>query len=212
MSMTTALLGAPAKAAPTKRQQIFDGARKIFLRDGFDAASVNELALGAGVSKATLYAYFASKEKLFEAMVFDDRRQQAEQVFKFDSHDASVRTYLQQVGLRLSQALLRPETLAYTRMVIAAAAKFPDIGRAFYEAGPSYGVKRVGDFLAERSTAGEISVPDAEIAAHQFLDLCVSGIMKPLLFGATAAPAPETVAARVNEAVVMILARYGTKG
>ncbi len=209
MTSAAAQLATPFQPARTKRQQIFDGARKVFLKDGFDAASVNDLALAAGVSKATLYAYFASKEKLFEAMVFEDRRQQAEQVFHIDTEHSSVREYLEQVGLRLSTALLRPDTLAYTRMVIAAAAKFPDIGRAFYEAGPAFGVKRVGDFLRQRRLAGEIKVDDTELAAHQFLDLCVSGIMKPLLFGMRESPEPALVAARVEAAVTMIMARYG---
>jgi AcrR family transcriptional regulator len=50
-----------------KRRQIMDGARKVFLAEGFDAASMGEIARKAGVSKGTLYVYFDSKERLFEA-------------------------------------------------------------------------------------------------------------------------------------------------
>ena len=63
-----------------KRQQILDGARRCFLALGFDAASMNDIVKAAGVSKGTVYAYFPSKEKLFEAMVYVDRRRSAEQV------------------------------------------------------------------------------------------------------------------------------------
>ncbi|MBV8107083.1 MAG: helix-turn-helix transcriptional regulator, partial [Hyphomicrobiales bacterium] len=52
-----------------KRRQIMDGARTVFLSAGFDGASMNDIARAAGVSKGTLYAYFTSKEELFEAII-----------------------------------------------------------------------------------------------------------------------------------------------
>jgi AcrR family transcriptional regulator len=52
-----------------KRRQIIEGARRVFLAQGFDAASMGEIARAAGVSKGTLYVYFENKEQLFEAIV-----------------------------------------------------------------------------------------------------------------------------------------------
>ena len=48
-----------------KFQQVLDGAREVFLRDGFEGASVDDIARAAGVSKATLYSYFPDKRLLF---------------------------------------------------------------------------------------------------------------------------------------------------
>jgi len=44
-----------------KRRQIMDGARAVFLAQGFDAASMGDIARKAGVSKGTLYVYFDSE-------------------------------------------------------------------------------------------------------------------------------------------------------
>ena len=55
-----------------KRRQIVEGARQIFLAHGFDAASMNDIARTAGVSKGTLYVYFENKEQLFEAIVHEE--------------------------------------------------------------------------------------------------------------------------------------------
>jgi len=52
-----------------KRRQIIDGACRVFLERGFDAASMGEIAREAAVSKGTLYVYFKSKEELFAAIV-----------------------------------------------------------------------------------------------------------------------------------------------
>ena len=61
-----------------KRRQIIEGARAIFLSQGFDAASMNDIARAAGVSKGTLYVYFKDKEQLFEAIVEQECETQAE--------------------------------------------------------------------------------------------------------------------------------------
>jgi len=53
---------AEARSESAKRRQIIDGACRMFLAQGFDAASMGAIAREAGVSKGTLYVYFKSKE------------------------------------------------------------------------------------------------------------------------------------------------------
>ena len=52
-----------------KVEQVLAGAREVFLRDGFEGASVDEIAKVSGVSKATLYSYFSDKRRLFQEVV-----------------------------------------------------------------------------------------------------------------------------------------------
>ncbi len=68
----------------SKRRQILDGARKVFMDLGFDGASMNEIARSAGVSKGTLYVYFADKNRLFEAIVEEEALDHGQVVFNFD--------------------------------------------------------------------------------------------------------------------------------
>ena len=81
-----------------KRRQILDGARAVFLADGFDAASMNEIARAAGVSKGTLYVYFDSKDELFAALIREEKREQAEQICRFDNDDPDVEAVLRIFG------------------------------------------------------------------------------------------------------------------
>ena len=60
-----------AGADPAKRAQILEGAAQAFLEKGFDAASMEDVRRAAGVSKGTIYVYFADKAELFEALVAD---------------------------------------------------------------------------------------------------------------------------------------------
>ena len=126
-----------------KRRQILDGARRVFLADGFDGASMNEVARSAGVSKGTLYVYFTDKQDLFAALIRDEKQSQAEQLCRFDTDDVDVRATLLALGVRLMELMTRPESIAQLRTVVAVAAKFPAIGRAYYEAGPLFGRRRL---------------------------------------------------------------------
>jgi AcrR family transcriptional regulator len=169
-----------------KRQQILDGAKQCFLAQGFDGASMNDIVKAAGVSKGTVYAYFPSKEKLFEALIFRDRRNQAEQVVVIEDYSLPMEEVLRQLAKRLGGLYNNAETLAYLRLVIAAADKFPDIGRAFYEAGPAYGIAKIADYLQHKMDDGTLVRADARLAAMQFVELVQCGLIKPRLFASEA--------------------------
>src|SRR5262249_24397973 len=96
--MSTVVSDAPVAIDSDKRRQIIDGARTVFLAQGFDAASMGEIARKAGVSKGTLYVYFDSKESLFEAIAHEQCHAQAEQVFALDHVDRDVERVLTRLG------------------------------------------------------------------------------------------------------------------
>jgi AcrR family transcriptional regulator len=60
-----------AVLAAEKRRRIFDAAREVIMRKGYDGTTMEEIALGAAVGKGTLYNFFASKDDLFLSLVLD---------------------------------------------------------------------------------------------------------------------------------------------
>ncbi len=192
-----------------KRQQIMEGARRIFLQDGFDGASIGDIVRAAGVSKGTLYAYFPGKEKLFEALVIEDRRKQAEVLFALDENDRDVARVLRRLGQTFLDMLLAPSSLDFLRIVIGAAAKFPAIGKAYFDAGPCYGTTRLGCYLERLTAQGLLRVDDPKLAARQFLDMCKTGIHLRMMLGDREPPAREEIERNLNSAVRVFLAAYG---
>src|SRR5271156_1800646 len=122
--MDARISGESEGEASAKRRQIMEGARTVFLASGFDGASMNDIARIAGVSKGTLYVYFTSKEQLFEALIREERRQQAERLTDFSVDSEDIGHALFNFGCRLIEMMTRPDTLAHVRMVIAASHKF----------------------------------------------------------------------------------------
>jgi AcrR family transcriptional regulator len=197
-----------ANDGSAKRRQIVEGARQVFLNAGFDGASMNDIARAAGVSKGTLYAYFNSKDQLFEAIIRGEFAQAAERLCKF-RREGDVRDMLKDFGVRLISRMSEPGTRSLARVVIAAAEKFPHVGRAFYEAGPLFGATRLAAELENLQRSGALKVPDPERAAWQFVDLCQSYIYKRLVFGVVDSISPEEIEASVEAGVDVFLKAYG---
>jgi AcrR family transcriptional regulator len=191
-----------------KRRQVMDGARAVFLSAGFDGASMNDIARAAGVSKGTLYAYFDSKEQLFEALIREERGQQAERLCAFPADPSDPGAQLRGFGRRLVEMMARPETVAQVRVVIAATGKFPRLGQVFYEAGPHYGVQKLAARLHAFVESGALEIADTERAARQFIDLCLSGVHKRLLFGVVDSVAPNEIDDAVDAALDVFLKAY----
>jgi AcrR family transcriptional regulator len=201
----------PVSEDNAKRRQIVDGARKIFLAHGFDAASMNDIAKAAGVSKGTLYVYFQNKEQLFEAIVHEECQVHAEGTFDLDPDDHDVGAVLRRLGTAYIEFLCSPAKASALRTVIAIADRMPEIGKVFYETGPAEGIARLAGYLRAQTQAGVLAIDDIEIAAAQFLDACQATLFKPVLFNFAEAPTPERIAHAVGIAVKTFLAAYRAK-
>ena len=121
MQPTPAETSLHAALDSAKRRQIVDGARQVFLAQGFDAASMGEIARAAGVSKGTLYVYFESKEELFAALVKSQCALTAERLFELDVDNHDLRDVLTRLGLSFVAAMIEPRHVATIRMVIGSA-------------------------------------------------------------------------------------------
>lgn len=191
-----------------KRRQILEGARAVFLAQGFDAASMGEIARTAGVSKGTLYVYFDSKERLFQEIVQEQCRSHAEQVFALDSEDHDVEAMLTRLGRDFVRFVCRPNGVSPLRTVISIADRMPEIGKAFYETGPAFGIARVARYFEDQVAAGVLAIEDCDLAAAQFLDSCQSTTFKPMLFNVAGRPSDERIDHVVATAVRTFLAAY----
>lgn len=194
-----------------KRRQIVEGARSVFLAHGFDAASMGEIAKVAGVSKGTLYVYFKDKDELFKAIVERECLIQAEGIFDFDTANPDVAGTLTRTGVAYVHALCAPSRQAPLRAVIAIADRMPNIGRTFYETGPAIGLGKMRAYLEAQVAAGRLEIPDCEIAAAQFIEMCQALLFKPVLFNFAPTPPLERIQYVVNMAVRTFMAAYSKK-
>ncbi|MEY8879838.1 TetR/AcrR family transcriptional regulator [Donghicola sp. XS_ASV15] len=193
-----------------KFDQVLEGARQIFMRDGFEGASVDDIAQAAGVSKATLYSYFADKRLLFMEVARSECAGQADKASVEITADAGVRAVMTYVGERLFAFATSEMGLKIYRICVAESARFPELGQAFFSSGPEVMVARLSEYFAEAEERGEVRIPDKRLAAFQFAEMCKSDIWLQLVLGLRQTVSPHEQKHVIEGAVDTFLARYGT--
>ncbi len=194
----------------SKRRQILEGARKVFMDLGFDGASMGVIARAAGVSKGTLYVYFLDKCALFQAIVEEESLQQGAAIFKFDPA-RDVAANLAGFGEAYIALICRPGGGSAIRTVMAIAERMPDVGRRYYDRVLEGTINRLAAYLEGRVKAGELAIDDCQLAASQFQLMCQATLFLPFIFQAAPAPSSERIHEVVASAVRMFLAAYGVK-
>jgi AcrR family transcriptional regulator len=207
----SAALSVVGEEDSAKRRQILDGARAVFMDLGYDGASMGVIARAAGVSKGTLYVYFADKNRLFEAIVEQESLEQGKAVFNLDPK-RDVTVTLREFGQAYIQLLCRPGGGSAIRTVMAIAERMPDVGRRFYERVLAYTINRLAQFLDAKVKDGQLAIDDCELAATQFMQMCQATLFQPFIFQAAPAPTPEQIARVVDSAIRMFLAAYQARG
>lgn len=192
-----------------KFDQVLNGARQVFLSDGFEGASVDEIARVAGVSKATLYSYFPDKRLLFmEVATAECQRQARDALDKIDMA-ALPREVLTQTGLHFLNFITSEIGQRIFRISVAESDRFPELGQKFYNSGPAVFRSELAAYFKQAEARGELRVKDHTMAADQFGELCKADIWPRLIFGMIQSVS-ETEAQRVvDNAVDTFMARYG---
>jgi AcrR family transcriptional regulator len=194
----------------SKRRQILDGARKVFMDLGFDGASMGEIARAAGVSKGTLYVYFADKCGLFETIVEEEKIEQSRSAFNFDP-DRDVDTTLPEFGRAYISMLCRPGGGSAIRTVMAIAERMPEVGSRFYTNVIAMTVDRFAAYLEARARLGELMIDDYQLAAWQFMQMCQATLFQAFIFQAKPSPSPDQIAKVVDSATRVFFAAYRPK-
>lgn len=194
----------------SKRRQILAGARKVFMDLGFDGASMGEIARAAGVSKGTLYVYFADKSALFESILEEEALQHGQVVFNFDpARDAE--TTLRDFGAAYLHLLCRPGGGSAIRTVMAIAERMPDVGRRYYFRVLDKTINRLSEYLKAHVAPGDLAIDDCDLAASQFMELCKASLFLPLVFQAAPPPSEQRMMEVIDSATRMFLAAYKAK-
>ena len=194
-----------------KFDQVLEGARTVFLRDGFERASVDDIAREAGVSKATLYAYFPDKRLLFmEIATVECRRQTAEAEAQIDVN-APAADLLRLAAEKIIAFFTSDLGQRIYRIAVSEAENFPTLAHEFYHSGPLLIRARLSHYMRYAMARGELDIDDVDLAADQFAQLCKADLQDRMIFGAAPCCTPKDAQRIIDGAVAMFMARYGVR-
>jgi TetR/AcrR family transcriptional regulator, mexJK operon transcriptional repressor len=163
--------GGPRDAGNDKAGRILAAAHTLFLQQGYGDTSMDAIARRAAVSKATLYSHFDSKAALFAALIVTECRHLSDAIGRRELDEPDIRSTLLAVAHDFNNLLCAGDGLTMFRIVVAEAPRFPELGRIFYESGPTVMIDRVAAILRRAADRGLLEVLDPRIAAIQFISL-----------------------------------------
>jgi TetR/AcrR family transcriptional repressor of mexJK operon len=194
-----------------KRRQILAAAEALFLSQGYGAVSMDAVARLAGVSKATLYAHFTSKDALFATIVADKGSQTPIEPGLFPDHVEDLHAALTAIGQRVVRFMLLPRTLAIFRVTIAESGRFPELGRAFWENGPELFADTFCAWISSPAVRVHLHAPDPLTATHHFMSLMRSTLFLRATLGLAGDPTEAEIDTTVEDAVGAWLRAYGAE-
>jgi TetR/AcrR family transcriptional regulator, mexJK operon transcriptional repressor len=196
---TSEELGPRARA---KREQILDGARRVFLRDGFAATSTDAIAAEAGVSKRTLYAYYPSKEDLFvdvlRRLTLENPQTRALESMEGMSpkNREELRRDLLELARKIVTTMMQPDYLLLLRTTIADTHRFPQLGGLFRATVPERAMNSFAVFIERVREQGMVRKDvSGDAAARMFIGpfLTYAVLNGLLVEGSPQPPAPEKI-------------------
>jgi AcrR family transcriptional regulator len=162
--------------------RILDAAQAEFMATGYEAASTNRITDAFGGSKATIFRYFPTKEKMLEAVIRRIAGRWRETVAREGMPELAPREWLELYASRILSWLLSEESLFLGRLAVAEGHKFPDLSLVFEETASKPLQRILEQRLAAWTRLGLLTSRDPKNDAVHFLDLLIGGPVSRALY------------------------------
>lgn len=177
----------PFLAGEDKRSVILRAAHTLFLRDGFSVTSMDAVTKEAGVSKATVYAHFDSKNKLFEELIRGGSEGTLQSLPPLVRLGGEPADELSQFFDPFLNVLIGCGGYAWSRLVIAEAVRHPELAELFFKCTLGRIASMVEDYFRVLSVERQTAFPEPRLAAESFLAVVLLGpLQRVLLLGPAA--------------------------
>lgn len=171
---------------PEKRAAIARAALRLFVRDGYERTSVDNIAREAGVSKRTVYSHYADKEQLFLSVTEQTIESLMGVINEIADRELFVPGDITGRLVNFTRATARamarlPERQALIRVILTESPRFPELLAQWR------GKRRLTPFLeqalAELGPDSPLDVADPEEAAGHLAALTFGQVNNRTLFG-----------------------------
>ena len=186
--------------------KILDAATELFLKVGYEQASIDAILVQSGGSKSTLYAYFPTKQDLFRSVI--DNVVDNSDVGAALDICGNARVVLTDFAVSRQRVVLSPRHRAVLGLVIAERERFPDLAAIYWERGPQKSQRLLATYLEALKHREILAIDDAEEAAEFFVGMLFQHWHKQLFYVNLPLPSEAIVRARAERVVARFWAAY----
>jgi TetR/AcrR family transcriptional repressor of mexJK operon len=191
-----------------KRASILDAAKRLFIEQGYQGVSMDQIAAAAGVSKLTVYSHFGDKETLFsEAITAKCQEVLPDELF-VRPPDGPLREQLRAIGHAFFALITSEEAISMHRMMNTPGTAENTLRELFWNAGPRRVQEVFGQFLQARVDQGQLRIDDIALASSQFFSLLKGELHPMMACGLCVAPGAAEVSRHIDATVDFFLRAY----
>jgi AcrR family transcriptional regulator len=185
--------------------KILEAATELFLKVGYEQASIDAILVQSGGSKSTLYAYFPTKEDLFRSVI--------DAIVAHDPGTAldiggNARLVLTEWAVSRQRVVLSPRHRAVLGLVLAERERFPDLPRIYFERGPSKSQRLLATYLEALKHREVLDIPDANEAAEFFVGLLMQHWHLQIFYVSAPPPSDAVMREHAEHVVTRFFAMY----
>jgi TetR/AcrR family transcriptional repressor of mexJK operon len=179
------------KEAERRHRTLLKTATRLFLKNGWDGTSIDEISRQSGIAKRFIYARYADKAALFIGALQRFIEEHAQTLQLSEQIPTNVDQGLYALGKRLLALALRPDALTFHRLFMAEAHRFPELARLFVEHNRRRGLGDIEQTLRSYADRGDIELGNPQIRAEQFFILVVGVPQRMAMLIGRAPPAED---------------------
>lgn len=172
------------RRADARPDEVLDAALTVFMREGFEAARVEDIAKIAGISKATVYLYFPSKVTLLEGLVKRSISPVAIMVEKMlEQFKGTAKEAIALVLELVSSRMLDPKVYGVPVIVMREANRFPDLAKIYHDEVLSHVLPALRSVIDRGIASGELRNVDAEFTVKNIIGPLFMHVVAAGIFG-----------------------------
>ncbi len=191
-------------ASPARVLQV---AERLFLKKGYNATTIREIAAASKVSNATIVKYFGGKPELFVCIVAEvtARLIGAADIDFADMPEQGLKTW----GAAVLSVLLEPQMVIAAKHLYSDVSEQPMLGQNYYAIGPAKLAANLGLQLKRWAETGHFPDQNFLVAAEWFMHLLGGGVYYRVMIGAQTTASDAEIQQTVCEATRIFLAAFG---
>ena len=200
-------LGARSAASRARREAVVVAAKSVFFEEGYQLASMDQIAQRAGTTKRTLYDYFGSKEALFTEVIAHASNNFVEALPRPEDLPRDPRQGLRRFANQVRWLVSAQEAIRFERTVIAEAERHPEFGRGLYATGVLGAEKILATYIDSQIAAGRLQPHNSRLTSQVIVEIATNSALRRL-FAAQDEESDRFASEALEEAIDLLIRNY----
>ena len=172
------------RRAEARKDEVLDAALELFIQNGYAATRVEDIATRAGISKGTVYLYFASKEALMEGLI--DRALSpvaSRAIVTIDTLGLDPRMALKTLGGLIARNLSDPKIFAVPKLIVRESVQFPELAQIYRRDVLDKVLPPMKRLIEHQVRLGRFKPVDADLAIRSIVGPVIGHMIMAEVFG-----------------------------